>query len=69
MAPVTAPPPASPCAQLDLLALLLGTRRSVTVVGGDDQSIYGFLGATPAVFSHFRARFGAQVRCLQTNFR
>ncbi|KAL4859415.1 DNA helicase II [Chlorella vulgaris] len=54
---------------LDLLVLLMGERRSVTVVGDDDQAIYSFLSAEPQVFPKFLRHFGGQQLCLQTNFR
>ncbi|KAL4431029.1 hypothetical protein ABPG75_006285 [Micractinium tetrahymenae] len=54
---------------LDLVKLLMGERRSITVVGDDDQSIYAFLAALPAIFAAFREHFSARLLCLQTNFR
>lgn len=49
-------PPAPPCPQdcnplqVELALLLAGPSGRLTVVGDDDQSIYGFMAATPAVF-------------------
>ena len=40
--------------QYEVLKLLAGNRRNVFAVGDDDQSIYGFRGACPAVLKAFK---------------
>ena len=57
-------------AQLELLALLAGSRPNVTVVGDDDQSIYTFRGAALSNVLGFPARFtGTRQIVLRRNYR
>ena len=56
--------------QLDLLALLSGPRRNVTVVGDDDQSIYTFRGAAIDNILGFTTTFpGSRRVVLRRNHR
>ena len=55
--------------QLELLALLTGTRGNLTVVGDDDQAIYAFRGAAVRNILEFRERFSARVVVLRRNHR
>ena len=55
--------------QLELLALLAGTRGNLTVVGDDDQAIYAFRGAAVRNILEFRERFSARVVVLRRNHR
>jgi DNA helicase-2/ATP-dependent DNA helicase PcrA len=57
-------------AQFELLALLAGTRKNLTVVGDDDQAIYRFRGASFASFQQFTDRYPEHVRVvLNRNYR
>ena len=42
---------------------------NICVVGDEDQSIYGFRGATPENFIRFRDEYDAEVVTLENNFR
>lgn len=57
-------------AQLELVRLLAGEWRNVTVVGDDDQSIYAWRGADIANILNFAEHFpGARVVKLEENYR
>ena len=57
-------------AQWALLETWLGDRDELCVVGDDDQSIYGFTGATPAYLTGFTERFPhATVVTLERSYR
>ncbi|MBI1908020.1 UvrD-helicase domain-containing protein [Candidatus Uhrbacteria bacterium] len=57
-------------AQYELVKLLAGTRRNVTVVGDDDQAIYRFRGAALANILNFRTDFPDATRVVLThNYR
>ncbi|MFT2112735.1 ATP-dependent helicase [Marinomonas sp. 2405UD68-3] len=55
--------------QEKLLQLLKGKQTNMTVVGDDDQAIYGFRGATSGFFLSFAERNNAEVVNLTKNFR
>ncbi|HHH31035.1 MAG TPA: hypothetical protein ENK57_22190, partial [Polyangiaceae bacterium] len=56
--------------QLDLVRLLANDRHNVTVVGDDDQSIYGWRGADVGNILDFEQHFrGAKIVKLETNYR
>jgi superfamily I DNA/RNA helicase len=56
--------------QFKLLMLLLRNHSNVTIVGDDDQSIYGFRGGTSKLFAKFRTNFPQHIeRHLQVNYR
>ncbi len=56
--------------QLELVQLLANARRNVTVVGDDDQSIYGWRGAEVGNILDFEKHFsGAKIVKLETNYR
>jgi DNA helicase-2/ATP-dependent DNA helicase PcrA len=56
--------------QFELVKILAGSRRNVTVVGDPDQSIYSWRGAEPRNIDEFVAHFsGARVVRLADNFR
>ncbi len=56
--------------QYELVKLLCGDRRSITVVGDDDQAIYSWRGASPRFLLEFERDFpGAQVVKLEQNYR
>jgi len=48
---------------------IAGPESSICVVGDEDQSIYGFRGATPENFIRFRDEYDAEVVFLEDNFR
>ena len=53
-----------------LVQLLVGPERNLCVVGDDDQSIYGFRGASAEKMLNFRQEFpGARVLKLEQNYR
>ncbi len=57
-------------AQAELVTLLAGSHRNVTVVGDDDQAIYAFRGAAVDNILDFEARFpGARTVVLRRNYR
>jgi DNA helicase II / ATP-dependent DNA helicase PcrA len=57
-------------AQAELVALVAGRHRNVTVVGDDDQSIYKFRGAAISNILEFRERYrAARVVVLRRNYR
>lgn len=43
--------------QNELIKLLAGRRKNLFVVGDDDQSIYGFRGASPKIMLHFMQEY------------
>lgn len=56
--------------QLELLCLLCGNGKNVTVCGDDDQSIYGWRGASVRSFKMFKQRFaGHQTVILTQTYR
>jgi ATP-dependent DNA helicase UvrD/PcrA len=56
--------------QFELVRLLAGGRRNLTVVGDDDQSIYRFRGAKVENMTGFLDAFpGARVQVLRRNYR
>ncbi|MBQ7565372.1 MAG: ATP-dependent helicase [Lachnospiraceae bacterium] len=56
--------------QYEVLRLLSGEKRNVFAVGDDDQSIYGFRGACPAVLKRFQEDYpGLSVINLRINYR
>ena len=56
--------------QYEVLRLLAGERRNVFCVGDDDQSIYSFRGAEPAVMRQFARDYPDAVRVdLRINYR
>ena len=53
-----------------LVQLLVGAERNLCVVGDDDQSIYGFRGASADKMLNFRQEFpGARILKLEQNYR
>lgn len=57
-------------AQYEVIRLLSGDSKNLTVVGDDDQSIYGFRGADPSIMKKFLADFpGAKTVMLEKNYR
>jgi superfamily I DNA/RNA helicase len=46
-----------------------GNYDTFTVVGDDDQSIYGFRGSYSKFFTEFEKRYGAKEVTLETNYR
>lgn len=56
--------------QAETVKLFLGKERNLFVVGDDDQAIYGFRGADPAVMLAFQEEYAdASVIVLGTNYR
>eukprot|EP01027_Heterolobosea_sp_BB2_P011437 GEZU01016631.1.p1 GENE.GEZU01016631.1~~GEZU01016631.1.p1 ORF type:complete len:676 (+),score=145.54 GEZU01016631.1:67-2028(+) len=56
--------------QFAILRLLAQKHAHVSIIGDDDQSIYGFRGGTSEVFRYFREAFpNAAERKLQRNYR
>ncbi len=56
--------------QFEIIKLLAGERKNVFIVGDDDQSIYGFRGAAPAVMQDFKTFFpDCAVYVLNINYR
>jgi DNA helicase-2/ATP-dependent DNA helicase PcrA len=56
--------------QLEILKLLCQDHRNIAAVGDDDQSIYGFRGASASSILHFERRFGPSTRIeLELNYR
>ena len=56
--------------QLDLIKLVMGDRRTLFLVGDDDQSIYGFRGANPGNIHKAIESFpGLHILKLETNYR
>lgn len=57
-------------AQYEVIRLLSGDSKNLTVVGDDDQSIYGFRGADPSIMKKFLANFPyAKTVMLEKNYR
>jgi DNA helicase-2/ATP-dependent DNA helicase PcrA len=56
--------------QLEILRLLASDHGNLAAVGDDDQSIYGFRGASAGSILHFERRFGPSTRiALELNYR
>jgi DNA helicase-2/ATP-dependent DNA helicase PcrA len=56
--------------QFEIVKMLAGTSRNVFIVGDDDQSIYGFRGAAPAVMQDFKTVYpDTAVYTLNINYR
>lgn len=56
--------------QYESIKLLAGNRKNLFVVGDDDQSIYGFRGASPSIMKQFSKDYPeAKVICLDINYR
>lgn len=56
--------------QFAILKLLAGEEANLFVVGDDDQSIYGFRGATPGIMKQFAEIYpNAEKICLEVNYR
>lgn len=56
--------------QLEILRLLSLDHGNISAVGDDDQSIYGFRGASAGSILHFERRFGPATRVeLEMNYR
>ena len=56
--------------QFAILQLLAGKEANLFVVGDDDQSIYGFRGATPGIMKQFAEIYPhAEKICLEANYR
>lgn len=56
--------------QYDVLRMLAGNQANLFVVGDDDQSIYGFRGASPGIMQDFMKDYpGAKQILLDVNYR
>ncbi len=56
--------------QYETIRMLAGKRKNIFVVGDDDQSIYGFRGAAPAIMKRFPEDFpGTVIEYLNVNYR
>jgi len=56
--------------QYQIMLMLAGPRSNLFAVGDDDQSIYGFRGASPAVMNRFKEDFnGCETVFLDRNYR
>lgn len=56
--------------QRDIIYLIAGKNGNITVVGDDDQSIYGFRGARPEIMLNFKKDYPyAKEVCMSTNYR
>ncbi len=56
--------------QYEIIRMMAGERKNLTVVGDDDQSIYRFRGARPEIMLHFPKDYpGAAQVLLDINFR
>lgn len=55
--------------QMQIFNALLEGSESFTVVGDDDQSIYGFRGSFPKFFTDFSKTHDSEVITLKTNYR
>jgi DNA helicase II / ATP-dependent DNA helicase PcrA len=56
-------------AQAELLDLLVQPHGNLMAIGDDDQTIYTFRGADPAIFHGFQRRYAAVVYEMTDNFR
>lgn len=56
-------------AQSELLDLLTRPHRNYMAIGDDDQTIYGFRGASMGFFRQFGDRYGATIYAMTDNFR
>ncbi len=56
-------------AQAELLDLLVQQHRNYMAIGDDDQTIYGFRGASMAFFRNFGQRYQATTYAMTDNFR
>ncbi|WP_165774761.1 ATP-dependent helicase [Candidatus Viridilinea mediisalina] len=56
-------------AQSELLDLLTRPHRNYMAIGDDDQTIYGFRGASMDFFRQFGDRYGATIYTMTDNFR
>lgn len=56
--------------QYDVVRMLAGEKKNIFVVGDDDQSIYGFRGASPQLMLYFAKDFpGTKTYRLNVNYR
>lgn len=55
--------------QYEVIRLLAGESCNLFAVGDDDQSIYGFRGASPDILRRFEEDFGAERLLLDVNYR
>ena len=55
--------------QYELLKLLYDSHISITVVGDDDQSIYGFRGSSPDWMRQYQNEYSAKQIALKKNYR
>lgn len=56
-------------AQAEILDRLTKVHRNYMAIGDDDQTIYGFRGASMSFFREFEQRYGAVVYTITENFR